>query len=43
VRFEIARERQDPPVRVLPLLTIPILGELQGRNGIGKSLSVKLL
>jgi hypothetical protein len=43
VRFEIARDRQDPPVRVLPLLEVPTLGELQGRNGIGKSLSVKLL
>jgi len=43
VRFEIARERDDPPVRVLSLLTVPRLGELQGRNGIGKSLSVKLL
>jgi hypothetical protein len=43
VRFEIARERQDAPVRVLPLLTVPTIAELQGRNGIGKSLSVKLL
>lgn len=43
MRFEIARERDDAPIKILPLLDVPILGELQGRNGIGKSLSIKLL
>ena len=40
---EIARQREDLPVRVLSSLEIPVLGELQGRNGIGKSLTIKLL
>jgi hypothetical protein len=43
VRVEIARQREDLPVRVLSPLEIPTLAELQGRNGIGKSLTIKLL
>jgi hypothetical protein len=41
--FEFARERDDAPVRLIPVLRFPVLGELRGRNGIGKSLSIKLL
>lgn len=40
---EIARQSDARPVRILPILQIPRVGELQGRNGIGKTLSVKLL
>ena len=40
---EIARQRNNLPVRFLSPLSIPTLGELQGRNGIGKSLTIKLL
>lgn len=43
MRFEFARERSDPPVKLLSVIEFPVLAELQGRNGIGKSLSVKLL
>jgi chromosome segregation ATPase len=41
--FEFARERDDAPVRLISSLRFPVIGELRGRNGIGKSLSIKLL
>jgi len=43
VLVEIARQRDDLPVRVLSSFDVPVLAELQGRNGIGKSLTIKLL
>ncbi len=43
MRFEFAREREDPPIQILRVLDFPTLGELQGRNGVGKSLAVKML